>query len=212
MSIAEVRERMGEACARAGRDPSEVTLLVVSKGRPLSAIESLHAEGQVDFGENRAQELRDKVAEAPPGIRWHFVGPLQTNKVRMVRPAVSLLHSMDRSDLASAWLKGPGAPPPVLVQVNIGQEPQKSGVSADEAPAFSDRLVSLGIEVRGVMAIPPFGEDPRPYFVALRELRDRIAADHPSATALSMGMSDDFEVAIEEGSTVIRVGRAIFRG
>lgn len=210
MSLDEVRSRVGAACADAGRDPAEVTLMVVSKGQPLAAIEALLAAGQRDFGENRAQELRDKVADAPDGIRWHFVGPLQTNKVRMVRPAVSTLHSMDRDDLASAWLKGPGAPPPVYLQVNIGREEQKSGSLPEDAPAFCDRLVDLGVTVVGLMAIPPLGADPRPYFSELRGIRDRIVADHPAVTGLSMGMTDDFEVAIAEGSTVIRVGRAIF--
>ena len=212
VSLAEVRGRMAEACARAGRDPDEVQLVAVSKGRSLEEIAALMDEGQIDFGENRAQDLRDKVAEGPAGVRWHFVGPLQTNKVRMVRPAVSVLHSMDRPDLATAWLKGPGAPPPVHLQVNIGDEDQKSGVVAADAGAFCDQLASLGIRVIGVMAIPPLGDDPRPHFSRLRSIRDRLAADHTSVTGLSMGMTDDFEVAIEEGATVIRVGRAIFSG
>lgn len=187
--------------------------MAVSKGRSPAAIADLHASGQRDFGENRAQELRDKIPETPGDIRWHFVGPLQTNKVRIVRPAVATLHSMDRESLALAWLKGPGSPPPVYLQVNIGGEDQKSGVEPPDAPRFCDRLVHLGLTVIGLMAIPPLASDlerVRPFFAALRELRDRIVVDHPTVTGLSMGMTDDFEVAVEEGATVIRVGRAIF--
>lgn len=214
MSFTSVRERMMDACDRAGRPLDSVQLVAVSKGRSLDEIAAVASFGQVDFAENRAQELRDKVDGAPAGVRWHFVGPLQTNKVRTVRPAVVALHSMDRESLALAWLKGPGAPPPVYVQVNIGEEEQKSGVSPSEAPGFCDRVVELGIDVVGLMGIPPHGtaEEARPHFARLAELRDRIAAVHPQVTGLSMGMSEDFEVAISEGATVIRVGRAIFAG
>jgi hypothetical protein len=120
---------------------------------------------------------------------------------------------MDRQSLAVAWMKGPGSPPPVYLQVNIGSEDQKSGSDPAAVPDFCDRLVSLGITVLGLMAIPPVADDPedvRRHFAALRRLRDRIVVDHPSVSGLSMGMSDDFEVAIEEGATSIRVGRAIF--
>ena len=213
MSLADVETRLAAACEQAGRDRQDVTLVVVTKGRSVEAIKSLHEEGHRDFGENRAQELRDKVPVTPRDIRWHFVGPLQSNKVRVVRPAVSFLHSMDRESLATAWLKGPGKPPPVYVQVNIGDEDQKFGVAPAGAPEFCDSLVSLGITVVGLMAIPPVSDDPsevRPYFAAMRQLRDRIVTEHPSITGLSMGMSDDFEVAVAEGATSIRVGRAIF--
>ncbi|MEX1004018.1 MAG: YggS family pyridoxal phosphate-dependent enzyme [Acidimicrobiia bacterium] len=213
MSLSEVEQRIAAACAGAGRDRSEVTLVAVSKGRSVEAIRALYDDGHRDFGENRAQELRDKVDELASDVRWHFVGPLQTNKVRVVRPSASVLHSMDRDSLATAWLKGSGHPPPVYLQVNIGEEEQKSGVAPADSPSFCDRLVSLGIQVVGLMAIPPLADDPeeaRPHFAALRELRDAIAADHPAVTGLSMGMSDDFEVAISEGATSIRVGRAIF--
>lgn len=213
MSLADVEASVAVACERAGRDRQDVTLVVVTKGRSVEAICSLYEEGHRDFGENRAQELRDKVPVTPRDIRWHFVGPLQSNKVRVVRPAASFLHSMDRESLATAWLKGPGKPPPVYVQVNIGDEDQKFGVASAEAPGFCDLLVSLGITVVGLMAIPPVSDDPsevRPFFAAMRQLRDRIVTEHPSITGLSMGMSDDFEVAIAEGATSIRVGRAIF--
>ncbi|MEX0757586.1 MAG: YggS family pyridoxal phosphate-dependent enzyme [Acidimicrobiia bacterium] len=213
MSLLEVDERVRDASARAGRDRAEVTLVAVSKGQSVDAILRLYEAGHRDFGENRAQDLRDKVAELPGDIRWHFVGPLQSNKVRIVRPAATVLHSLDRESLALAWLKGPGQPPPVYLQVNIGSEDQKSGVEPEAAAGFCDRLVSLGISVVGLMAIPPLtedAEDSRKYFVRLRRIRDAIAVDHPAVAGLSMGMSDDFEVAISEGATAIRVGRAIF--
>jgi PLP dependent protein len=213
VSLADVEARVAAACEREGRERQDVTLVVVTKGRSVEAIRSLYEEGHRDFGENRAQELRDKVPVTPRDIRWHFVGPLQTNKVRVVRPAASFLHSMDRESLATAWLKGPGKPPPVYVQVNIGHEAQKFGVAPADAPGFCDLLVALGITVVGLMAIPPVSDDPsevRPYFAAMRQLRDRIVTEHPSITGLSMGMSDDFEVAVAEGATSIRVGRAIF--
>lgn len=210
VSLAVVEERVGEACAVAGRSPDEVVLVAVTKGRDVESIRALYDLGHRDFGENRAQELRDKVDELPGDIRWHFVGPLQSNKVRVVRPAASVLHSMDRKSLATAWMKGPGSPPPVYLQVNIGREDQKFGVDPDDAGPFCDRLVELGIDVIGLMAIPPLAEDPRLHFSELRDLRNAIVSEHPAVTGLSMGMSDDFDVAISEGATVIRVGRAIF--
>jgi pyridoxal phosphate enzyme (YggS family) len=213
MSYAEVVERIERACVRAGRDTGDVSLLVVSKGRTPSQIGAVYGQGHRDFGENRAQELRDKVGQVPDDIRWHFIGPLQTNKVRIVRPAVVALHSLDRESLAVAWMKGQGSPPPAYIEVNIGREPQKAGIDPDELPGFCDRLADLGVPLLGLMAIPPQATTPeevRPHFAELRSLRDRLQADHPSLTGLSMGMTDDFEVAIEEGSTVIRIGRAIF--
>ncbi|HSJ27448.1 MAG TPA: YggS family pyridoxal phosphate-dependent enzyme [Acidimicrobiia bacterium] len=213
MSLAAVLVRRDEACRRVGRSPGDVTLVAVTKGRSVEAIQRLYSEGHRDFGENRAQELRDKVDLLPSDIRWHFIGPLQTNKVRIVRPAVQVLHSMDRDALATAWLKGPGRPPPVYLQVNIGEEEQKSGVAPDRTHETCDRLVETGLVVVGLMAIPPLADDPeevRPYFAALRRLRDEVVARHPSVEGLSMGMTDDFEVAVEEGATAIRVGRAIF--
>lgn len=204
---------METAAARAGRDVSEITLVAISKAQPLERMRVAYEAGQRDFGENRAQELAAKIDRMPSDVRWHFVGPLQRNKVRVVRPAVVLLHSMDRMTLAGAWMKGPGMPPPALLQVNIGHEPQKHGVDPEEAERAVDEMLDLGVPLVGVMAIPPLAEDAddaRPYFVRLREIRDRIRSRHPEITELSMGMTDDFEVAIEEGATMIRVGRAIF--
>jgi pyridoxal phosphate enzyme (YggS family) len=196
-----------------GRDPAGITVVAVSKAKPVSDIEALYLRGHRDFGENRAQEMADKAAQLPRDIRWHFVGALQSNKARLIRPLTHLLHSMDRGSLATAWAKGSGLPPPVLLQVNTGREAQKSGVLPEQTRTTIERLLEIGLEVRGLMAIPPIVDDPesqRPHFELLRRLRDDIVVDHPDLTELSMGMTDDFEVAIEEGASMIRVGRAIF--
>lgn len=213
MSYDSVMSRVGAAAARAGRDPDRVTVVAVSKERTVEEIMDLYERGHRDFGENRAQELAVKAAALPADIRWHFVGVLQSNKARVVRPIVNLLHSLDRESLALAWLKGHGLPPPVLIQVNIGGEEQKSGVSPSQAADLVARVVELGLEVRGLMTVPPVPENPeasRPLFRAMAELSGSIRGRWPEASLLSMGMSDDFETAIEEGSSMIRVGRAIF--
>ena len=213
MSYEEVVARVASAAARAGRKPAEVTLVAVSKAKPVSDIEAVYELGHRDFGENRAQEMTEKAAVLPTDIRWHFIGALQTNKARLVRPITHLLHSMDRESLAGAWAKGNDLPPPVLLQVNTGQEPQKSGVMPAKARETLETIEDMGLEVLGLMAIPPITDDPeeqRPHFALLRTLRDDLARDHTSVEELSMGMTDDFEVAVEEGSSIIRVGRAIF--
>lgn len=213
MSYDEVVARMATAAGRVGRDPASITLVAVSKAKLVSDIEAVYDLGHRDFGENRAQEMAEKAAVLPTDIRWHFVGALQTNKTRLVRPITSLLHSMDRESLAAAWAKGNDLPPPVLLQVNTGREPQKSGVMPQDAGTTLERILAMGLVVRGLMAIPPISDDPgeqRPHFELLRTLRDDLARDHPSVVELSMGMTDDFEVAVEEGSSIIRVGRAIF--
>lgn len=208
-----VIDRVGEAAQRAGRRPSDIAVVAVSKGRTLGEIEALHAEGHRDFGENRSGEMAEKASQLPDDIRWHFVGSLQSNKVREIRARTHLLHSVDRGSLAKAWVKGLGQPPPILIQVNIGEEEQKGGVDPERASEFVAQTIDLGLSPQGLMAIPPLGtipEDSRRFFVALRELRADLATDaHPLGT-LSMGMTNDFEVAIEEGASMIRVGRAIF--
>jgi len=209
----ELLARVDAACQRAGRVRSEVDVVIITKGRSDQQVLEAYDAGFRRFAENRAQPLRERAGLLPDDATWEFVGPLQRNKVRIVRPIATLLQTMDRPALAAAWLKGPGRPPPVLVQVNIGREPQKSGVAPESASELVDLCLSLGIEVWGLMAIPPNPtqpEDSRPYFAALRDLRDALAATHEDMVELSMGMTDDFEVAIEEGATVIRPGRAIF--
>lgn len=213
VSYSEVMERVLSAAEAAGRDASEVSVVAVSKTMSVGDIMDVYHQGHRDFGENRAQELAGKAPDLPDDIRWHFVGSLQSRKARTVRPIATLLHSMDRRSLANAWLKGPGRAPPVLVQVNVGDEDQKSGVAVSELLETVGWMVELGLDVRGLMAIPPIPERPddsRPYFEELRDLRDVVTRDHPAVEELSMGMTDDFEVAIAEGASIIRVGRAIF--
>lgn len=213
MSMASVRARVEEACGRVGRSPEDVTIVAVSKGRTVEAIRSVYETGHRDFGENRAAELAEKAPVLPADIHWHFVGHLQSNKARVVRPIAEVLHSLDRMSLAKAWLKGAGSPPPAYVQVNIGREPQKYGLDPSEAVDAAGRFAALGLELIGVMAILPIVDRPeeaRPYFQELASLRRQMAHDIPAMAGLSMGMTDDFEVAVEEGATAIRVGRAIF--
>jgi len=213
MTLATVEARVAAAAARTGRDAESVTVVAVSKGRTVNEIARLYEGGHRDFGENRAAELAEKAAVLPADIRWHFVGHLQSNKARLVRPVSCLLHSLDRLSLAKAWLKGSGLPPPCLLEVNVGREPQKSGVFPDDAIELARQASDLGLELLGIMAIIPVVAAPdeaRPFFRDLVTMRDEIAARVPSVERLSMGMSDDFEVAVEEGATVIRVGRAIF--
>jgi hypothetical protein len=213
MSYAGVVDRVAKTAERSGRQADDIQIVVISKGRTVDEIAAVYEQGHRDFGENRAQELAEKSPRLPRDVRWHFVGPLQTNKVRIVRPTAVLLHSFDRDHLGSAWLKGPGMAPPVLLQVNIGEEPQKHGFAPLEVAGACHSAIDMGLEVRGLMAIPPLGPDAetaRPYFVRLRDLRDKVVRDWPSISELSMGMTDDFEVAIEEGATMIRLGRAIF--
>ena len=205
--------RVAAAAIRSGRAPADVVLVAVGKTFPIETLMAAYEAGHRDFGENRAQELSLKAAGMPTDVRWHFIGPLQRNKVRLVRPAVSLLHSMDRIALGEAWLKGPGTSPPVLIEVNIGAEPQKAGILPDQISEFAGQLLERGVDVGGLMTIPPRVERPddaRPYFKRMAELSAALQARYPSARQLSMGMTDDFEVAIEEGATIVRVGRAIF--
>lgn len=209
--LSEVEQRISEACARAGRARDHVQLVAVSKGHPVDAVQVVYQQGQRVFGESRAQELSGKYGLIGPDVVWHFIGPLQRNKVRQVRPAVSLLHSLDRIELAHAWMKGPGQAPPVLIQIKLGAEETKHGFEPGEAERALVACESLGVRVIGLMAIPPpatVSDEVRRWFRTLRELRDQL--DRPDLVELSMGMSQDFEVAIEEGATIIRVGSAIF--
>ncbi len=213
VNLEETMERVALAAVRSGRRPEDVVVVAVGKTFSPEVLMTVYDAGHRDFGENRAQELTTKADLLPADVRWHFVGPLQRNKVRLVRPAVALLHSMDRVALGEAWLKGPGTPPPVLLEVNIGEEPQKAGVSPDRSGEVIGQLVDLGVDVRGLMAIPPRVETPgdaRPYFRRMVQLREALQSEFPRIEELSMGMSGDFEVAIEEGATLVRVGQAIF--
>ena len=210
--LREVRERAAAAARRAGRKAEEVEIVAVGKGHSAAALREAFEAGQRVFGESRGQELEAKFGQCPEGVEWHFVGPLQTNKVKIVRPRVALLQSLDRDRLAAAWLKGGGAPP-ALLQINIGAEPQKQGVPPDRAAEAFDRWERSGVRLQGIMAVPPLSRRPeagRPYFARMREIGDQLSVRSGRPLTLSMGMTDDFEVAIEEGSTMVRIGRAIF--
>jgi len=209
----DVRERAAAAARRAGRDPLDVRLLAVSKGRPDDAVRELYDAGQRAFGENRPQGLVARIqGNLPDDIEWHFIGNVQRRAVKVIAPPIVLLHSLDRDSVVEAWGRLDD-PPPVLIEVNIGSEPQKHGFEPEQVGRAADHVAGLGIPLRGLMIIPPRvreAEEARRWFSELRELGERLRLDHPSAIELSMGMTDDFEVAIEEGSTIVRVGRAIF--
>lgn len=209
--------QMEKAAQKAGRQLSEITLLAVSKTFPSSLVKTYLELGQLDFGESYMQEARAKAEElsAEPTLpRWHFIGHLQTNKAKYAAPIFHSLHSLDSLDLArelNKRLEAEGRKMTVYIQVNVSGEESKSGLSPTELPAFLEALAPLAaLKPAGLMTMPPWDPDPeaaRPHFAALRELRDKQA---PHLTGLSMGMSGDFPVAIEEGATVVRVGTALF--
>jgi hypothetical protein len=191
--------------------PSGVTLVAVSKTQPPEAIREAYAAGQRDFGESYVQEWRAKADALAglPDLAWHFVGGLQTNKVKYLAGRVALVHTVDRLELgqeiARRWARA-GGTARVLVEVNVGREAGKAGCAPEEAPGLVEALRSLpALEVAGLTCIPPAELDPRPFFAGLRLLRDRLGLRQ-----LSMGMSADYRVAIEEGATLVRIGTAIF--
>ena len=214
--LAVVRGEVAEAARQAGRDPASVRLLAVSKLQPIEAVAAALAAGQTAFGENYAQELRDK-ARALPGMRWHFLGPLQRNKVKYVVGVARLIHSVDGPSLLEEIARRAevmGTTQRCLIEVNVGDEQQKAGCLPDDLPQLLDAARALPeIALEGLMCIPPPGdaEATRPFFRRLRELRDaeRARTGLP-LPELSMGMSADFAAAIAEGATLVRVGTAIF--
>lgn len=219
-NLATVKERMAQAARKSGREPDAVRLVAVSKTVPAERIEVGGLEGCV-LGENKVQEARDKIeALGTESYHWHFIGHLQRNKVKYIPGLFEMIHSVDNSELAEEIHKHSlrhDLVTPVLIQVNVSGENSKSGVLPKDLEALLDNVVSLtGISVRGLMTIPPFDPDPeksRKHFVALRNLRDRmrkVDIENIIMDELSMGMSNDFEVAIEEGATWVRVGSAIF--
>jgi pyridoxal phosphate enzyme (YggS family) len=205
-NAARVREQIAAAARAAGRDPSEVELLTAVKYVGVDDIGVLADAGLTLFGENRAQELEAKVSAWPdPALRWHFIGQLQSRKVKQVLPLVELIHSV-ASDSALRQLERHGTPgTEVLVEVNVAGEEGKAGIAPDELGAFIERCP---VRVAGLMGMPPFATDPdasRPHFAALRELAREHGLRH-----LSMGTSQDFTVAIEEGATIVRLGSVLF--
>ena len=214
--LARVRERVARAAVLASRDPSTVRLVAVSKTKPSEAIREAYAAGQRDFGENYAQELAEKADALAdlPDLSWHFIGHLQSNKAKLVAPRAHLIHAVDSVSLARELAKrAAGRELSVLVEVNVGGEAQKHGVAPSELNALLDAVSGVpGLSLRGLMTMPPHDLDAaRRAFEGLAELREK----HGGAgrlPELSMGMSDDLEVAIACGATIVRVGTAIFGG
>lgn len=224
MSVCEnylaVEEKVKEACRRAGRSRDEVTLIAVSKTKPMSMIEELLPLGVVDFGENKVQELTAKEEALPSGIRWHMIGHLQRNKVKYIVDKACLIHSLDSLRLAetvSQEAKKKGVTANILIEVNVAGEDSKFGVSPDETAALAEAISELpNIAVKGLMTIAPFvenAEEIREVFRNLRKLSVDIEEkkfNNVTMAVLSMGMTGDYEVAIEEGATMVRVGTGIF--
>ena len=213
-----VRERITSACERAGRPPSDVVLIAVTKTVPLERVREMMALGQTVFGENRVQEAKPKVEGTGPAARWHLVGHLQRNKARHAVGLFEMIHSLDDLDLVRELDRraaAAGLIQPVLIEVNLGAESSKQGVDEEGlAPLAEAAAGSPNLDLQGLMVIPPPAADPersRHWFVRLRALRDALVPRlGRSLPHLSMGMSDDYGVAIEEGATLVRVGRALF--
>jgi hypothetical protein len=219
-NLQNIHKRIAAACKRANRNPDDVRLVAVSKTKPAAMIDQAAESGQTLFGENYVQEFVAKTEEVTAPVTWHFIGSLQTNKVKYLRGKVTMIHSVDRLSLAMEidrqWSKL-DKPVDILIQVNLGEEESKSGT--DEA-ALQDLVRQISqlphVRIRGLMALPPYLDDPeevRPFFRRLRQLADGIAALKLAGVEmreLSMGMSHDFEAAVEEGATLVRVGSAIF--
>jgi len=215
-----IRDRVSLACRKVGRDPDQVLLLAVSKTFPASCVREAFDSGQIHFGESRQQEAAEKVGQLPRGICWHFIGQLQRNKVRKVLADFDWLHSVDSLKLASHIdrIAGEeGKRPKVFLEVNLADEEKKGGFKLDELWRDLAAVSMLShLSIQGIIVIPPAvddAEESRSWFVKARELQDDLRQESGlELPQLSMGMSGDFEVAIEEGSTIIRVGSAIFGG
>jgi PLP dependent protein len=211
MTLSSIQTRIAEACFACGRDPEEVTLIAVSKVQPLDRVEAVLTEGHRVFGENYVQEALGKWPDLRArfgAVEVHMIGPLQTNKAKQALGLFDAIHTLDRPSLAKRLAnlaQAEGACPPLFVQVNTGEEPQKAGVLPADADAFIETARGMGLPLAGLMCIPPEGEDSTPHFEHL----GRLAARN-GLTGLSMGMSGDFEAAIAAGATHIRVGSAIF--
>jgi hypothetical protein len=211
-NVRNLQQRIATACERAGRSPLEVTLIAVSKTVQASAIEAAFNAGIRDFGESRVQEAKPKIEQLQhlkPHITWHMVGHLQTNKAKTAADIFDIIHSVDSLNLAETLNNCSPKRLPILIQVNVSAEATKGGFMLSEVQETVKQIGELSnLEVQGLMTIAPWvenAEEVRPVFRQLRQLRDALGLKH-----LSMGMSDDFEVAIEEGATLVRIGRAIF--
>ena len=218
LRIGAIRQRVAEACKRAGRDPGKVQIIAVAKTKPVQAILAVQGCGLMEIGENYVQELVEKHRAIGDGVRWHFIGHLQRNKVKYLAPFVGIIHGVDSLRLAeeiNRQAAQQGRVIPVLLQVNTSGEESKFGVEPAAALALAEGLLRLpNIRLEGLMTLAAFLDDPeavRPMFRLLRQTRDELQqrTGHP-LPALSMGMTNDFEVAVEEGATMVRIGTAIF--
>ncbi len=219
-NLNQVERKIEEACKRAGRDRNEVTLIAVSKTKPVEMLQEVYDENVRDFGENKVQELCDKIEVMPQDIRWHMIGHLQRNKVKYIVGKVELIHSVDSYRLAeeiNIQAKKKNIIVPILVEVNIAHEESKFGISEDDAIQLVKEIAELeNVRIMGLMTIAPYVENPednRMYFRKIKELSVDIRnknIDNVSMSVLSMGMTGDYEVAIEEGATMVRVGTGIF--
>lgn len=219
-NLQKVQSEIYSACDRTGRDPKEVTLIAVSKTKPVSDLLEAYAAGVRDFGENKVQEWMDKMPQLPDDIRWHMIGHLQRNKVKYIIGKVALIHSVDSLRLAeeiSHESVRKGVETDILIEVNVAEEESKYGVTYQETVGLIEKIAALpGIRVKGLMTIAPyteFAEKNRLYFRKLNELSVDIEGkniDNVSMSILSMGMTGDYSVAIEEGATCVRVGTGIF--
>jgi pyridoxal phosphate enzyme (YggS family) len=209
--LKEVEERIAAACRKAGRARESVRLLAVSKTKPASMVREAAECGLRLFGENKVQEAQTKIPMCPPGLEWHLIGHLQSNKAKIAAQLFQMIHSVDSLKLLQTLDQHAATPLPILLQVNVSGEASKSGMNPDEVAATVEAANQLSkVEVHGLMTIPPFTPDPekaRAHFKALRELRDRVQEETATPLPeLSMGMSHDLEIAIEEGSTWVRCG------
>lgn len=208
--LASVRARVDDAAREAGRDADAITTIVVTKFHPASLVRELALLGVRDIGENRHQDAAPKAAELRDlGLEWHFIGQLQSNKVRAVLEYAGTIHSVDRESLASA-IESAGIPVEVFLQLNLTDDPARGGVAPGNLLALAERVLAAPrMLLRGVMAVAPLGEEPRSAFARVREASERLRGLAPTADALSMGMSGDFREAILEGATHLRIGTAI---
>jgi len=206
--LASVTAEVAQAARDAGRNPAEITTIVVTKFHPAALVRELADLGVSDFGESRHQEAQPKIAElADLAATWHFIGQVQSKKARQVRSYVDVIHSVDRPSLVDALA---GGPLDVFIQVNLTDDPARGGAQPDDLASLAERVASTeGLKLRGLMAVAPLDSEPRREFARVRTLSERLRAAHPEASGLSMGMSGDFREAILEGATHLRIGTAI---
>lgn len=219
-NVAEVEANIQKACKRAGRSREDVTLIAVSKTKPVSDIYEVMETGIIDYGENKVQEICDKIEAISEPLNWHMIGHLQRNKVKYIVDKVKLIHSVDSLRLAqqiSSEAQKKGVDVDILIEVNVAEEASKFGLSTEEVIQMAEDISKLpSVHIRGLMTVAPFTDNPednRPYFRNLKQLAVDIARkniDNVTMNELSMGMTGDYEVAIEEGATMVRVGTGIF--